>query len=68
MPTGFYQSSKQPVRCRHRLPLVFQFCDRCHIGYTCCTTCMHRRVCDVCTQQQAAAAGTGGDRREGGGK
>jgi hypothetical protein len=65
MPTGYYQSHKQPPTCRHRLPLVYQFCDRCHIGYTCCTTCMHLHRCDTCSQQ-AAAAGSGADRREGG--
>ena len=68
MPTGYYQVQKQPVFCRHRLPLVYQFCDWCHIGYQCCTTCMHRRTCDTCTQQQVfSKAGSGGDRRQGGG-
>ena len=65
MPSGYYQQIKQPVVCHHRLPLVYQFCDRCHSGYTCWTSCMHLRRCDTC-RQQAAAAGRGGDlQREG---
>ena len=64
---GYYQSIKQPVICRHTsMPRLYQWCQVCHLAYWCCAACQHLHRCDTCTQQQAAAAGSGGDRREGG--
>lgn len=66
MPSGYYQVQKHPGFCRHPLPLVYQFCDRCHIGYPCCTTCMHLHRCETCMQQAFSKAGSGEGRHEGG--
>jgi hypothetical protein len=66
MPTGYYQQSKQPVICRHTtMPKLYQFCRVCHVAYWCCAACHHLQRCDTCTQQQAAAADRGTERREG---
>jgi len=67
MPTGYYQRTKQPILCSHvTMPKMYQFCSVCHVAYWCCTTCHHLQRCDTC-RQQAAAAGSGGDLRQGGG-
>lgn len=64
---GYYQSIKQPTLCSHvTMPKMYQFCSSCGIAYWCCVMCHHLHRCDTCTQQQAAAAGSGADRREGG--